>query len=663
MKKWIVGILVVLFICCVVVAVGIAGFLILRNTGTTVSNPVVDILSPVADEKIETGQPLTIQALAKDPDGVKRIEFWFDQKLLKTHDSPWEDGVTPLALAHSLKVEQGGAHTIIVRAFDRSGHSGQSSLVISVSQGANPAQPQTYEIKEGDTVESIAQAHGLTEEDVLAALPEGSEELPPAGSGISLSPPAGEGEEGDEPDGETAVPVEYVPELTLPPLETMPGWYNLLASLIHPELLPAGVLDITTFEVDRPYDGVYCYISAGDNPVIRVPGSGSFPYLNGNFWDVSEWFSAENRAMFMTTAGNLRLRMNCMGYTIGTAGGVAYNLGTLDISRTPAEFAAGWIDEQVTGPEGWFRLRYKVADPAEGRGGGGTGFDYLYLDSSRYGVNEVPLVPNPHVILEFRIYDEGRHITPPVLDGFLIYRNGVKWRTTGPNTERYVVWDHLWEAGSCFEQTEFFVVGYLGNPDAPDATITSNPILVSGYCPAVYKHVTVRFNSILYSCIDVDIPSQVLGLNIPGACGTYPEDWGPGVYGGVNVNGIRTFDIFYPVYTGLYYTFPIWGSTFIPVRDLTLAPSESLTISSTMWDYDVWSESDPFCFDEITYSPEELHDMAGRTTRVDGVFSDINWFNDAEPLDTTGGECIISYDLTVEEVAGPPPPTIIGDFP
>lgn len=152
MKKWIVGILVVLFICFLAVVVGIAGFLILRNTGTAVSNPVVDIFSPAAGDAIETGQPLMIQATAKDPDGVKRIEFWFDQKLLKTHDSPREEGVTPLALAHSLKVEQSGAHTIIVRAFDRMGNSGQSSLVISVSQGTNPAQPQTYEIKEGDTV-------------------------------------------------------------------------------------------------------------------------------------------------------------------------------------------------------------------------------------------------------------------------------------------------------------------------------------------------------------------------------------------------------------------------------------------------------------------------------------------------------------------------------
>jgi hypothetical protein len=55
--------------------------------------------------------------------------------------------------------------------------------------------------------------------------------------------------------------------------------------------------------------------------------------------------------------------------------------------------------------------------------------------------------------------------------------------------------------------------------------------------------------------------------------------------------------------------------------------------------------------------------MEGRTTPVDGIFSNINWFNDAEPIDPHGGECIISYDITVEEVAGPPPPTIFGDTP
>ncbi len=655
MKKWIVTLLVVIAVCLCILVVAVLGFFYLKNTPVTISDPVVDVLSPTQQDDILTGQPVMLQARAKDPDGVTRIEFWLDQKLLTFEDSPWEEGITPLPLAYSFRENNVGVHEIIVRAFDVKGRQGQSSLSIIVSPGPDPSDPITYEIKEGDTLIGIAETHGLAEDDVISALPAGSTDLPPVGEEITL-PPAPEADSGEPPAGENIeIPDEYIPSYLPRPLEVTPGWMTYLPGFLRPDITPVGFLAPASLEVDRPYDGVYCYISAGDSPVIRTPSTGSYEHLEGNFWNIAEWFSGESSLAFVSTSGELRLRINCMGYTYGTAGGDAYNLGILDMTRSPAEYTTGWLDEYASGPDGWFRLRFRAQPLDDGRGAGGTGFDYLYLDSSRYGVNEIPLVPNPHMILEFRIYDEGRHISPPALDGFLIYRNGTLWRTTGPMTERYVVWDNLWEAGSCLEQTEFYVIGYIGDPESPDATIISNPILVSGYCPAVYKLVTVRFNSILFDCIDVDYSDEP-GLSVGGSCSTSPQDYGPGVYGGVNVNGVRTFDIFYPVYSSLFYSFPLHGSDYIPVRELLLSPEESLTISSTMWDYDIWSDSDPFCWDSIEYTPTDLSGMAGTTAHFDETFSDINW--DTEPYDVYGGSCIISYDITVEEIAGPPPPSI-----
>ncbi len=668
MKKWVIVIAVLLIIGLIIISAMVFGMLAIRKANVPVSNPVVDIRSPSASDEILTGQPIMLQAVARDPDGVTRIEFWLDQKLLHYEDSPWKEGITPLPFAYSFRLMESGSHAIIVRAFDTTGNQGQSSFSMTISQGDDPAAPKAYEIKEEDTLASIADAHGLSEEEVSLALPEGSSDLPAAGEEITLPPPPDTEGEADLPDDAAAPPADYIPNFIPRPLTVMPAWYNLLGNLFEPALGPVGLMDLTILEVNRPYDGVYCYVSAGDSPVIRTPSTGSYTHLDGNFWDIAEWFSGDRALSFVSTSGDLRLRMNCMGYTIGTAGGMAYNLGTLDITRPPADYAAGWMDERAEGPDGWFRVRFRAGSSSDdGHGGGGIGDSYLSLTWGRYGLNENPITPTPHVTLEFNFYEfsscgpgcESPLVPPPVVDGFFLFRNGELWRTIPDSrASRYTLWDSLWEAGGCFEETDFYIKGYIGNPESPSRTVDSNIVTIPGYCPVLYRNVTVRFLSIYYECIDVDKRTRG-GLVVSGACGGPPEDWGEGVLGGVDVNGSRTFNIWYPLYTGMYVTFPIWGSTIIPTRVLVLSPEESLTISSRMWDYDVWSTNDPFCHDEVIYSPSDLAGMISGTTYFEETFSDINWFNDDEPLDTSGGSCIISYDITVDEVAGPPPPVIV----
>ena len=504
MKKWIAILLGLIITCLLLFILALVGTAAIRKKTSQVSNPVVDIYSPKMDDEFLTGQPIMLQAAARDPDGVSRIEFWLDEQLVKQETSPWEKGITPLPLAYAARIDQSGTHWLVVRAVDALGNSGQSSLLLNVAQGSDQPVSGPYLVQEGDNLEGIAEALDVPLEEITDMNPGLEDVLPPVGEEIIL--PLPEPEEGDDgiPAGEEgseapapAEGAELPPGIDVPPLDVdlppldMPGifwdpdtgyprWLHPIMDFGDPMPVPVGLLDIAMLEVDAPYDGVFCYVSAGDSPVIRIPADGLLRHLSGNFWDIAEWFSGERMLPFVSSTGSLRLRMNCVGYYASSAGGIAYTLGTLDITRPISEMSSGLIDERTPGDSNWFRVQFRV-QPL--RSPGETGYDYLYLDSVRYARDELTLVPDPHAVLEFRIYDEGSHVAPPVMDGFLIYRNGSLWRTTGPNTEHYVVWDNLLEAGGCGQQTEFFVVGYQGNPLSPGATLESNRILISGYCP------------------------------------------------------------------------------------------------------------------------------------------------------------------------------------
>lgn len=665
MRKWLIALIVLLVISLIFLTAGAIGAGFLRSMRPIGSYPVVDILSPSGSEALRTGSPVQIQAVARDPDGITRMEFWLDQQLLRVQESPLSDGITPYSLAYAVSVSDSGPHAVIVRAFDSTGLQGQASITFNFDAGPQQGDPKTYLIAEGDSTASIAAAHGLSEADLIDAFPDGSDDLPPVGTEILISPPPEDQEREPEPVDEPGdLPVEYMPEFASAPVDLMPPWYTSVTGLFNQPLTPIGLLNLATLEVDRPYDGVYCYISAGESPVIRSPGSGSYAHLDGNYWDIAEWFYGDRALSFIAGSGDLRVRMNCMGYTIGTAGGMAFNLGTLDITRAPTDYTSAWVDEKVIGPDGWFRIRFMAGGSEPGYGGGGPEDIFLSLGWARYGWNDNPFSPNPHVVLNIGFYEtstcgpgcESPRVPPPLVDGFLLYRNGELWRTiVDPMAESYILWDSLWEAGSCHEETRFNLSGYIGAPGDPDRTITSNPIVIPGFCPTRYKYVAVKFTSIRYDCLRVDVPFRTSLDTRGGACNLIPEDWGPGVYGGVNVNGVRTFDIFYPVYSGLFLAFPY--GTYIPMREVILTPEESLTISSTMWDYDVWSDSDPFCWDEVVYGPAELEAMTGRITHFDQEFSDLEM--EPDYVDPWGGTCTISYDVTVKDVAGPPVPVII----
>ena len=451
-----------------------------------------------------------------------------------------------------------------------------------------------------------------------------------------------------------------IPGITWDPDPGYPHWLYPFADLGRPLPIPAGLLDIALLEVNAAYNSVFCYVSAGESPVIRVPSSGFLSHLSGNFWDISDWFSGGRMLPFIASSGSLRLRMNCVGYHSTTGGGIVYDLGTLDISRPITEIGSGLIDRARI--QGQRLVPGSVQGPAAALPGE-TGYDYLYLDSVRYAKDAIPLVPDPHSVLEFRIYDEGRYVAPPVMDGFLIYRNGSLWRTTGPNTEHYVVWDHIREAGGCGMQTEFFVVGYLGNPLSPDATLESPHILISGYCPpdAQFNRVTVQFSWMAALCLNGMDPWFDIEIQGLYTCGGPGEEEcvreeilsDPGCpyaldntitrqYGGLNVNGLRALDCY-----GCFNWSPRYidfiGGGWDPYT-LTLEPGESLTIATDLWDWDVIND-DPMCPRTLVYSPEDLFLISGSGRPAYKLVQMVN----------ADSNCAMEFKLTVEPFHAPPP--------
>ena len=668
MKKWLVILLILLLSCVIILLGSVMGISLIRKSPRGTSSPVVEIHSPAPDETWTTGQPIMLQAVANDPDGVVRIEFWLDGELLKFEQSPWESGMTPLPLAHSIRLDQAGNHPLIVRGVDTLGNSGQSSMTLSVAEGAPPAASGGYIIQEGDTLERIAESLEISPGEIIEANPEITDSLPPAGEEITLPTPTGE-----EADDEVPPAVSYdglidMPPYFPPPIETS-SWYALpFHRFTGPRTVPSGWLDIPMLEVDSEYDGVFCYASAGDSPVIRLPADGFLTHLSGNYWDIAEWFSGEHMLPLLSADASLRLRMNCVGFNHTPTGGIAHDLGTLDITRPISEAGSGLIDERTAGDGRWFHIQFTVRPISKEADDGGTGFDYLYLDSSRYPRDAILTVPDPHIILEFRIYDEGEHVEPPVMDGFLIFRDGTLWRTAGPNTEHYVVWDHLLEAGGCGEQTEFFIIGYTGAPLAPTTTIKSSPILISGYCPpeTLFKTVTVQFNWFYVNCVSM-LDEVRIGLHTGGlgmSCGEEgqppctPEtavyadcagaldNYGPVSYGGLNVNGERVIDFrriiqFSPRFYNLHN--PPWDDNYI--YSVTLDPGETLTITSTLWDYDVWSDSDEMCPGTIHYSPEDLARLAVNDETETRIVR----------LSNSESHCLMEYQISVETSYAPPP--------
>ena len=140
---------------------------------------LVSISEPVSGEKYPVSGALSIRAEAVSDDPIARMELWADGELVDTY-VPSSNILRYLVHSWTWTSASLGAHSVTVRAYTAAEKPGQSN-VINIISIEDPGFVVLYEVKAGDTLETIAQMYGVTVDQILNANPDlnGNAELQP----------------------------------------------------------------------------------------------------------------------------------------------------------------------------------------------------------------------------------------------------------------------------------------------------------------------------------------------------------------------------------------------------------------------------------------------------------------------------------------------------
>ncbi|MCK6629539.1 MAG: FHA domain-containing protein [Anaerolineae bacterium] len=134
---------IIALILVVVIIAGVTAYFLTQDRGSTVGGiPTVVITAPMANSQVQVNVPVTVQATASDPSGVKRMELWVSN--IKTADavSPVEQGQATLTASFQWTPPAPGTYTLEVKAFNSEGQVSVPTTV-TVNAGANNAGDET----------------------------------------------------------------------------------------------------------------------------------------------------------------------------------------------------------------------------------------------------------------------------------------------------------------------------------------------------------------------------------------------------------------------------------------------------------------------------------------------------------------------------------------
>jgi len=150
------------------------------------SRPLVLIHNPINNDQVEVGEGISVHATARNYKGITRMELWIDDVLVHAKEAP-EEGINPQILLSNWQPTTTGKHRLIVRAFSTDKIDGQSSITIEAVEAELVL--EEYSVEVGDTLESIAEEHGIS----TGELAEINPGLPSGGPapGASVNVPTG----------------------------------------------------------------------------------------------------------------------------------------------------------------------------------------------------------------------------------------------------------------------------------------------------------------------------------------------------------------------------------------------------------------------------------------------------------------------------------------
>ncbi len=683
--KWILIIVGTLLGLCLVLS-GAAWVVLYLNRPEAEGGPVVEIKEPSDGAEVNSNEVALVRALATDPSGVAGIELWVDGHLVASARSELEKGSNPFPLVEGWEAERPGQHTLTVRAYNSAGDSSHASIRVEALEAPEPMPTAvSHQVQEGDTLETMAAGYLVSVEEIAEQNPGLEEPLQP-GDSLVVPPPSLDEEDPPwfEEGGPEEIPEEEWPDLAPeelypddgPPdpiegLELSP-WLAIISRMPFLPIIPpqpaetAVEVEAAFLEVDRAYDGVYCYVSLAGSDTERLPAEGDLESLGEDRWGIEQQMGPENRRMVSIPGdeGELEVWLNCLGYTGSEDGGEVSDLGTLIASHFAEEWDGRLIEQAVTGPEGSFRVGYRIWPAGEEPEEATYPVEWLYPPSNlqkgaiwdswgfHYGF--------------FFDYPTGQE---ELVDGFLLYRDGVQLADiVRPRRSSTYPEYNTWFAEirqsefypSCPNLYEFYMVAYREDAELGHIeSSASNSVSIEGDPVPCYrsKIVRVTLEQLKTHCLRVDwyLFACVDTCGCGGHYGNGPRVVGGSPDGKIWVNGERVSNCWAPygsacdpgMHCGRTYQMREIGCS----GDLwegVLGPMDDLTISMKWWDSDVWSGSDKFCVGDYTIGAWELDEIAkspdGERKRT------------YEPEYNGGaGECSLRF--TVEVVAEAVPPT------
>ncbi len=453
-----------------------------QRVRATFSRPLVLIHDPINNEQLSLDEGIIIHATARNDKGISRIELWADGAFVKAYESPIGP-TTPLVFHSSWQPTSVGKHILVVRAISSDNVDGQSTINVEVVEADLIL--DTHIVEEGETLESIAEEHGTSEEELSDLNPD----LPPEGPapGDSIDVPAGGGSDesdvgGDEPDVESP-PAGDEPAIEPPPADEEPpephpdapgGFADVLdfylglelsEFLIPDEDIPIGLLiEVLSFSTSSTYEGVNCYASLGDGA-----------------WDEVELEGASN---FIEWPGDQPLLFDseCVGIIAGGTDSVDLSRLAMRIPRLHWDGVTR--SASSIGGEGSYNIQYRVSQE-----------------------ELTPKDPDPDMAVPFNVHlDDFRYALrweyfpnsgEDPIDGFRIYLNdNLQWVERRENT-RMSELPPEWFTPPCGETYRFTVTAFRGyTPDAPESYHSDPPAIAEIPAEDCQREVRVTFNSL-----------------------------------------------------------------------------------------------------------------------------------------------------------------------
>jgi len=382
-KRWLI-VLGVVFLIGLILIVLTLGWFAIRGKAFD-SRPLVLIHEPTFDDQVQVGDGVIIHATAREENGLSRIELWVNDELLDFLDAEESDTLN-LMLLSSFTPTYEGEHQIIVRAFSADDISGQSAIhIYAIPAGEGSAGEHT--VVEGDTLESIAEEYGSTQDEI--------EELNPGIGDGGLVPGEGIIIPDDEPESDGPPPLPES-EGEAPMWSTGPALVDSPFSMF--DVIPGSdgipydegpvilLLEVPRLTTDIILDSLHCYVGLAESLPQWYPDRDhnqatdeSFERIRGGAWD-TEGILLGDAAPRITWFEDEALPANitCVGVT--GRGEETVDFGRLEIEIPPEEWNGIRHPYMVIGEGGRLTAEVQVS---------------RLIGSSRF----TPKTPDPEMII------------------------------------------------------------------------------------------------------------------------------------------------------------------------------------------------------------------------------------------------------------------------